>query len=162
MKTAPVKTDRDNGSFSIISLTGFQEALSERQFGKQTCYTLSGDDVRAWSIDIDPYKNWGLNRCFWDISLDNETQCLWRLLYSLVHPKTQHLKSLFGADIVYLQQLQQVISNGGGPRLLTEDCVYAYRAASQMGLTFYPRWREQRGNLKPLVLRDCLWFVLDY
>ncbi len=73
-----------------------------------------------------------------------------------------YLKSLFGADIVYLQQLQQVISNGGGPRLLTEDCVYAYRAASQMGLTFYPRWREQRNNLKPLVLRDCLWFFLDY
>ncbi len=63
---------------------------------------------------------------------------LWRLLCSLVHPKTQHLKSLFGADIVYLQQLQQVISNGGGgPQLLTRGCVY--RAASQMGGTFFPQ-----------------------
>ncbi len=35
MKTAPVKTD--NGSFSIISLTECQEALSEGQFGKQKC-----------------------------------------------------------------------------------------------------------------------------
>ncbi len=84
---------------------------------------------------------------------------LWRLLCSLVHPKTQHLKSLFGADSVYLQQLQQVISNDrGGPQLLTQGCVYAYRAASQMGGTFSPRWREQRENLKQLVLRDSLWF----
>ncbi len=30
-----VKTGRDNGSFSNISLTECQEALSERQFGKQ-------------------------------------------------------------------------------------------------------------------------------
>ncbi len=39
MKTAPVKTDRDNGSFSIISLTECQKDLSEGQFGKQTCDT---------------------------------------------------------------------------------------------------------------------------
>ncbi len=59
--------------------------------------------------------------------------------------KTQDLKNLFSADIVYLQQLQQVISNGGGgPQLLTQDCVHAHRAASQMGGTFPPRWREQR------------------
>ncbi len=32
----PVKTDRDDGSFSIISLTDCQETLSEGQFGKQT------------------------------------------------------------------------------------------------------------------------------
>ncbi len=35
MKTAPVKTNGDNGNFSIISLTEYQEALSEGQFGKQ-------------------------------------------------------------------------------------------------------------------------------
>ncbi len=59
---------------------------------------------------------------------------------SLVHHKTQHLKSLFGADIVYLLQLQQVISNsGGGPQLLTQGCVYVNRAASQIGGTFSPR-----------------------
>ncbi len=51
---------------------------------------------------------------------------LWRLLCSFVHPKTQHLKILFGADIVYIQQ--QVISNDGdGPQLLNQGCVYAYR-----------------------------------
>ncbi len=65
---------------------------------------------------------------------------LWRLLCLLVHPKTQHLKCLFGDDIVYLQQLQQVIRNGGGgPQLLTQGRVCAYRAASQMGGTFSPQ-----------------------
>ncbi len=74
MKTAPVKTDRDNGSFSIISFTKCQEALSERQFGKQTHHTLSGADFRARSVGIDPYTYWGLfSNFFWDISLDNET-----------------------------------------------------------------------------------------
>ncbi len=102
MKTAPVKTDIDDGSFSIISLTECQEALSE-------------------------------------VNLEN--------------------KRVFGADSVYLQQLQQVISNGGGgPQLLTQGCVCAYRTASLMGGTFSPRWREQRENLKQLVLRDCLLF----
>ncbi len=61
----------DNGSFSIISLTECQEALSEGQFGKQTRDTLSGADVRAQSVGIDSCTNWGL--FFWDISLDNET-----------------------------------------------------------------------------------------
>ncbi len=43
--------------------------------------------------------------------------------------QTQHLKSLFGADIVYLQQLQQVNSNGGVRLLLlTQGCVYANSA----------------------------------
>ncbi len=83
---------------------------------------------------------------------------LWRLLCSLVHPKTQRLKSLFGADIVYLQQLQQVIRNGGGgPQLLTQSSVYAYRAVSQMGGTFSPLWREPRENLKLFILIDCLF-----
>ncbi len=41
-------------------------------------------------------------------------------------------------DIVYLQQLQEVISNaGGGQQLLTQGIV-SYRAASQMGGTFFP------------------------
>ncbi len=63
---------------------------------------------------------------------------LWRPLCSLVLPKTQHLKSLFGNDIVYLQQLQHVNSNGGGgPQLLTRGCVYANKAASQMDGTFW-------------------------
>ncbi len=58
-------------------------------------------------------------------------------------------------EIVYLQQLQQVISNdGGGPQLLR--AVYAYRAASQMGGTFSPKWREQRENLKQF------YDILDY
>ncbi len=36
-----------------ISLSECQEALSERQFGKQTRYTLSGADVQARSVGID-------------------------------------------------------------------------------------------------------------
>ncbi len=60
-------------------------------------------------------------------------------------------------EIVYFQQLQQVISNdGGGPQLPTQGCVYAYRAASQMGGTFSPQWREQRENLKQF------YDILDY
>ncbi len=133
--------------------------------------TLSGADVRARSVGIDPYTFWGLYRFFsrtfpycpqtvklnHSVLSGSDGGSLWRLLCSLVHPKTQHLKSLFGADSVYLQQLQQVISNGGGrPQLLTQGCVYAYRAASQMGGTFSPQWREQRENLKQLILRDGL------
>ncbi len=43
MKAASVKTGRGNGSFSSIRLTECQEALSERQFGKQnmTCFVWS-------------------------------------------------------------------------------------------------------------------------
>ncbi len=40
--------------------------------------------------------------------------------------------------------------------------VYAYRAESQMAGTFPPRWREQRENLKPLVLRKLFMIFLDY
>ncbi len=169
---APLNTGRDNGSFSIISLTECQEALSEGNLeNKRVILTLSGADIRAQSVGIDSYTYWGLYWFFpghflrqWNlttVSSGSDGGSLWRLLCSLVHPKSQHLKSLFGADIVYLQQLtlQQVISNGGGgPQLLTQGCVCAYRAASQMGGTFSPRWREQRENLKQLVLRDCLWF----
>ncbi len=126
---------------------------------KRVILTLSGADVRAQSFGIDLYTYWGLYRFFpghllrqWNlttVSSGSDGGSLWRLLCLLVQPKTQHLKSLFGADIVYLQQLQQVISNdGGGPQLLTQGCVYAYRAASLMGETFSPRWREQRENLK--------------
>ncbi len=56
--------NRDNGSFSIISLTECQEALSEEQFVKQTRDTLSGADVSALSIDNDLYTYWGLCRFF--------------------------------------------------------------------------------------------------
>ncbi len=122
---------------------------------KHVILTLSGADVRARSVGIDPYTYWGLYLFFpghflrqWHlttVSSGSDGGSLWRLLCSLMHPKTQHLKCLFGTDSVYLQQLQQVISNGGGrPQLLTQGCVYAYRAASQMGRTFSPRWREQR------------------
>ncbi len=133
---------------------------------KRVILTLSGADVRARSVGSDPYTYWGLYRFFpghflrqWNlttVSSGSDGGSLWRLLCLLVHPKTQHLKCLFGADIVYLLQLQQVISNGGGrPQLLTQGRVYA---SSQMGGTFSPWWREQRENLKLLVLRDCLWF----
>ncbi len=146
-------------------------ALSQGQFGKQ-----KHDTYFVWSRRSQT-KSWywflhvlgTLQIFFQDISLDNETwpQCpqrlRWRLLCPSVHPKTQHLKSLFGADIVYLQQLQLLIRyGGGGPQLLIQGFVCAYRLASQMGGTFSPWWREQRENLKQLILRDCLWFFLDF
>ncbi len=74
MKTAPVKTD--NGSFNIISFTECQEALSERQFGKQTrdrLLTLSGAYVRAQSVGIYSYTYWDFTDFFRDISSYNET-----------------------------------------------------------------------------------------
>ncbi len=119
-----------------ISLTECQEALSERQFGKQT-----HDTYFVWSWHSHTKRVYGTLLIFSGIFpskmkfnhsvLGSDEGRLCRLLCSLVHPKTQHLKSLFGADIVYLQQLQQVISNGtGGPQLLTQGCVYANRAES--------------------------------
>ncbi len=64
MKAAPLNTGRDNGSFSIISLTECQEALSERQFGKQTRDTY----FVLISTRIGDFTDF-----FRDISLDNET-----------------------------------------------------------------------------------------
>ncbi len=55
MKTASVNTDRDDDSFSIISLTEWQEALSKGNLeNKRVILTLSGADVRARSVGIDP------------------------------------------------------------------------------------------------------------
>ncbi len=73
MKTVSVKTEIDTGSFSIISLTECQEALSEGQFVKQMRDTLSGADVHARSVGIDSYTYWGLYRFLQDISSNNET-----------------------------------------------------------------------------------------
>ncbi len=58
----------DNGSFSIISLTECQEALSEGQFVKQTRDTLSGADVCAQSVGIDSCTNWGLFLGQWNLT----------------------------------------------------------------------------------------------
>ncbi len=88
----------------------FQKGLLEN---KRVILTLSGADVRAQSVGIDPYMFWRLYRFFsgtfpQKMKLNHSGSdggSLWRLLCSLVHPKTQHLKSLFGTDIVYLQQL---------------------------------------------------------
>ncbi len=67
MKTAPVKTDRDDGSFSIISLTECQEALSEGNLeNKRVILTLSGALVLI-STRIGNFTDF-----FQDISLDNE------------------------------------------------------------------------------------------
>ncbi len=84
-----------------ISLTECQEALSERQFEKQTRDTLYGADVRAQSIGINSYTYRGVYRFFSGIfpskiKFNHSVLCsdegrLWRLLCSLVHPKTQHL-----------------------------------------------------------------------
>ncbi len=114
---------------------------------KRVILTLSGADVHARSVGIDPYTYWGFYRFFpghfltmklnHSVLSGSDGGSLWRLLCSLVHPKTQHLKSLFGADIVYLQQLQQVIS------IMAEaDRSFSLRAvsmliASLMGGTFF-------------------------
>ncbi len=88
MKTAPVKTGRD-GSFRMVEfrmvahnrspacIISLQSAKKLFQKGnlenKCVTLTLSGADVRARSVSIDPYTYWGLYRFFQDISLDNET-----------------------------------------------------------------------------------------
>ncbi len=53
-------------------------------------------------------------QCFVSLIFSTFLSAISLYLYSLVHTKTQYLKCLFGADNVTLQQLQQVISNGGG------------------------------------------------
>ncbi len=74
MKTAPVKTERDNGSFSIISLTECLEALSEGQFGKQTRYLLCLELTSAHEeLVLIPTRIGDFTNFFQDISLDNET-----------------------------------------------------------------------------------------
>ncbi len=171
-------------SFSIISLTECLEAILEWwQFGKQTCtYFIWSwrSCTKRWYKFLHVFVT--LLIFFRNISLDNETkpQCpllRWRAsmetpMFISASQNTTLEKPLwhwhYGKHFTilnvvltihkYLQQLQQVISNGGGPQFLTQGCVYAYRAASQMGGTFSTRWCEQRENHKQLVLRDCLWF----
>ncbi len=66
MKTAPVKTDRDNASFSIISLTESTKKLFQKGDldNKHVILTLSGADVRARSTGIDTYMYLRLYRLF--------------------------------------------------------------------------------------------------
>ncbi len=54
MKAASVKIGRDDGSFSNISLTECQEALSERQFENKIWSAYFGSEVREQSVGIDP------------------------------------------------------------------------------------------------------------
>ncbi len=151
MKSAPVKTDRDNGSFIIISLTECQEALSERQFGKQKhdtyfCLELTfAHKALDKALVLIPICIGDFNDFLQDISIDkklnhsvlscSEGECLWRLLCSL-HPKTQHRTT----------------------QPIWRWHIYLAATASNQ----WWQWREQRENLKQFVLRDCLWFFLDY
>ncbi len=48
----------------------FQKGILEN---KHVILTLSGADVRARSVGIDPYTYWGRTDFFRDISLDNVT-----------------------------------------------------------------------------------------
>ncbi len=74
MKAAPLKTYRDNGGFSIISLTECIEALSEGQFVKQKRYllclelTFAHEALVLISTCIGDFTDF-----FRDISVDNET-----------------------------------------------------------------------------------------
>ncbi len=120
---------------------------------KRVILTLSGADVRTRSVGIDLNTYWGLYRFFpghflrqWNlttVSSGSDGGSLWRLLCLLVHPKTHHLKSLFGADSVYLQQLQQVISNGGGGASHSGLCLCLYGSVTN-GRDFLPSvtWTE--------------------
>ncbi len=79
---------------------------------------------------------------------------LWRLLCTSVHHKTQHLLSLFGADIVS-------ISSNGRLQLLTQGCVYANRAASQDGRDFFPLMTWTEGESETAHLENLFviyWF----
>ncbi len=158
----------ENGSFSIISFTElsakkiFQKGNLEN---KSVILTLSGAGVHAQSVGIDSYMYWELYRFIpghflkqWNITTVSSAQMEESMetpMFLSASQNTTLEKPLL--EIVYLQQLQQVISNdGGGPQLPTQGCVYAYRAASQMGGTFSPQWREQRENLKQF------YDILDY
>ncbi len=121
MKTALVKTDRDNGSFSIISLTECQEALSERQFGKQTRYLLCLELMFTHKVLVlIPSRIGDVTDFFTGYFLGQ---------WNLTTVSSAQMERVYGDSNV-----QQVISNGGGPQLLTQGCVY--RAASHMGGTF--------------------------
>ncbi len=78
---------------------------------KRVTRTLSGADVRARSVVIDAYMYWGLywflpghflRQCNLNSASSTQMEGVYRDSYvrSLMHPKTQHLKSLFGADIM--------------------------------------------------------------
>ncbi len=61
MKTAPVKTDRDNGSFSIIGLTECQDLFQKGNLEKIHMFahkvfilipTFIGDSTNFWPISL--------------------------------------------------------------------------------------------------------------
>ncbi len=68
MKTAPVKTDRDNGSFSIISLTEYQEALSEGNLENKLVILTLELTFAHEALILSPTQ---IRDFFRDISLDN-------------------------------------------------------------------------------------------
>ncbi len=92
MKTVSVKTEIDTGSFSIISLTECQEALSEGQFVKQMRDTLSGADIHAQALVLihtrigdftDFYMTFPQTMKLNHSVLGSDGGSLWRLLCSL-------------------------------------------------------------------------------
>ncbi len=111
-----------------LALLALQSAKKLFQKGnlenKHMILTLSGADNYARSVGNDADRDWG-------VPVGSDGGSLWILLCSLVHPKTQHLKSLFGADIVYLQQLEQVISNGWGGPQLQQGCNQLIKSDSE-------------------------------
>ncbi len=130
--------------------------------------TLSGADVRAQSLGIDSYTYWGLYRLFpghflrqWNLTTVSSAAQMERC--SLVHPKTQHLKRLFGANIVYLQQLQQVISNGGdGPQLLTNKLLTCLWGSITNGRDFFPSVTWTEGESETARSERLFMIFLDY
>jgi len=91
-------------------LTECQEALSERQFGKQTCDTYFVWSWRSHTKRWYRFLHWTLmifSRIFpqtmklnHSVLSGSDGGSIWRLPCSSVHPKIKCLKSLFGADIM--------------------------------------------------------------
>ncbi len=145
-----------------------QEALSERQFGKQTL-----DTYFDWSFEL------CTKRCYWSLNIGDQFfsgkfhskikfihsflsrsdgGSLWRLLCSLVHPKTQHLKCLFGTDIKKNSNKKKKHSNGG-PLLLTQGCVETITN----GRDFFPMETWTWGEIWNCSFRETVydyWYYL--
>ncbi len=150
-----------------LALLSLQSAKKLFQKGnlenKRLILTSAGADICTRSIGIGDFNIKKIGTFPYTIKLNHsvlsssDRRSLWRILCSLVYPKTQHLKSLFCADIVYLQQLQQVMVDADHSFSLRAVSMPIGQSHKWPGL-FPPRWHEQRENLKPLVLRNCLWF----
>ncbi len=159
--------------FSNISLTECQEALSERQFVKQTCdtnvqicleLTFANEALVLNLRHIGDFTEFLLEHFLrkWNLtSVPNSSDggSLCRLIVHW-HISKHNTCNAYLALTLNLQQIQQENSNGG-LLLLTQGSVYANKAESVTNRQdFFPvmmctYWE----NLKLLVMRYGLWFI---